>query len=64
MPQQYFFIDMYSSKPTGHAMLADPRVKPYLDKYGFVAYWREKGWPDICQPIGAEDFQCGSGVNK
>jgi TolB-like protein len=59
VPQEYYFADLYSSRSSGQALLADARVKPYLVKYGFVAYWREKGWPDICRPLGADDFECG-----
>jgi tetratricopeptide (TPR) repeat protein len=25
---------------------------------GLVAYWRERGWPEFCHPIGADDFAC------
>lgn len=25
---------------------------------GFVAYWQEFGWPDVCRPAGGDDFQC------
>jgi TolB-like protein/tetratricopeptide (TPR) repeat protein len=57
--QQYYFIDLYGSKPTGHAMLRDPRVKAMLVRYGFPAYWREKGWPAGCRPLGETDFECG-----
>jgi hypothetical protein len=40
-------------------MLRDPRVKAMLVRYGFPAYWREKGWPAGCRPIGETDFECG-----
>ena len=32
--------------------------KDYLREIGLVAYWREYGWPDLCKPIGADDFEC------
>ena len=57
--QAYYFADLYSSKPAGQAMLRDPRVKAKLIDYGFVAYWREKGWPAGCRPLGETDFECG-----
>jgi len=57
--QAYYFADLYSSKPAGQAMLRDPRVKAKLIDYGFVAYWREKGWPSGCRPLGETDFECG-----
>jgi adenylate cyclase len=57
--EAYYFANLYSSKPAGHTMLRDPRVKAMLVRYGFPAYWREKGWPSGCRPIGENDFECG-----
>jgi adenylate cyclase len=57
--EAYYFANLYSSKPAGHAMLHDPRVKAMLVRYGFPAYWREKGWPSGCRPVGETDFECG-----
>jgi len=25
---------------------------------GMVDYWRARGWPKFCQPVGADDFTC------
>ena len=58
--EAYYFANLYSSKPHGHAMLRDPRVKALLVRYGFPAYWREKGWPVGCRPLGEADFECGT----
>ncbi len=60
IPQQYYFIDLYGSKPMGQAMLRDPRVKAMVVRFGFPAYWREKGWPAGCRPLGKTDFECGT----
>ena len=30
----------------------------YARKAGFVDYWRARGWPDLCRPIGTDDFEC------
>jgi TolB-like protein/tetratricopeptide (TPR) repeat protein len=57
--EAYYFANLYSSKPAGHTMLRDPRVKAMLVHYGFPAYWREKGWPAGCRPVGETDFECG-----
>ena len=57
--QAYYFANLYSSRPAGHAMLRDPRPKAMLVRYGFPAYWREKGWPAGCRPVGEADFECG-----
>lgn len=55
----YFFAKMYVSKPSGQIMLRDPRIKQGLVDYGFVRYWREKGWPVGCRAPGDTDFECG-----
>ena len=34
-------------------------VKESLVRYGFPAYWREKGWPVGCRALGETDFECG-----
>jgi adenylate cyclase len=57
--QAYYFANLYNSRPAGHAMLRDPRVKAMIVRYGFPAYWREKGWPVGCRPLGETDFECG-----
>jgi tetratricopeptide (TPR) repeat protein len=32
------------------------RFKAYARKSGLVGYWRAKGWPDLCRPMGADDL--------
>ena len=34
------------------------RFKAYARKIGLVEYWRARGWPDLCRPVGADDFVC------
>ena len=51
----YFQLAMPIARP----LFADPRAKEMLKRYGFVAYWREKGWPSLCRPLGDDDFECG-----
>ena len=34
------------------------RFKAFAQKAGFVDYWRAKGWPDLCSPVGPGDFVC------
>jgi len=58
--QAYYFANLNNSRPAGHAMLRDPRVKAMLVRYGFPAYWRETGWPAGCRPLGETDFECGT----
>ncbi len=50
--------------PIGQPYLADPRARQLLRDYGFEAYWREKGWPPLCRPVGTDDFECGAVAGK
>jgi hypothetical protein len=34
------------------------RFKAYVRSAGLVEYWRAKGWPEFCRPVGANDFTC------
>lgn len=34
------------------------RFKAFARKAGLVEYWRARGWPDLCRPVGADDFEC------
>jgi hypothetical protein len=34
------------------------RFKALARKAGLVDYWRQRGWPDLCRPQGADDFVC------
>jgi TolB-like protein len=38
---------------------ADPRFKNIVEKFGFVEYWREVGWPKACRPEG-DAYTCGA----
>jgi hypothetical protein len=35
-----------------------PGMKHKLERMGAVAYWRAKGFPPQCHPVGAKDFNC------
>jgi len=34
------------------------RFKAFARNAGMVDYWRARGWPDMCRPIGVDDFVC------
>jgi TolB-like protein len=34
------------------------RFKTLMRDAGFVDVWRARGWPDLCRPIGADEFVC------
>jgi hypothetical protein len=44
--------------PAYTAIRKTERFKAYVRDAGMVAYWRKKGWPDQCHPVGADDFAC------
>ena len=35
-----------------------PQFKTLMRDLGVVAYWREYGWPAVCRPLRADDFEC------
>jgi len=35
-----------------------PQTKAFLKSVRLPEYWRKVGWPDICSPIGEDDFEC------
>jgi hypothetical protein len=34
------------------------RFKAVVRKADLVDYWKARGWPDLCHPVGADDFAC------
>jgi len=34
------------------------RFKALMRAAKYVDYWRARGWPDLCRPLGADDFVC------
>lgn len=34
------------------------RFKEFAKNMGLVDYWKKFGWPDLCRPIGDDDFEC------
>jgi TolB-like protein len=34
------------------------RYRNFMRKRGVVAYWRERGWPDLCRSLDSDDFAC------
>jgi TolB-like protein len=41
-----------------HRFRADPRTKDFLKKLRLPEYWHKAGWPEMCQPVGEDDFEC------
>ena len=34
------------------------RAGSFQTTFDAVDYWRARGWPDLCRPMGADDFVC------
>jgi TolB-like protein len=35
-----------------------PHTKALVEEMRLPEYWRKVGWPDMCSPIGEDDFEC------
>ncbi|HET7085043.1 MAG TPA: TIR domain-containing protein [Rhizomicrobium sp.] len=44
--------------PPSAALRKTERFKTFARKAGLVEYWKVRGWPDVCHPVGADDFAC------
>ncbi|HEY6254748.1 MAG TPA: hypothetical protein VIY51_03045 [Xanthobacteraceae bacterium] len=45
--------------PTYAAVRKTERFKKVARDLGLIEYWRARGWPAQCHPVGANDFACG-----
>ena len=34
------------------------RFKTLVKNAGLVDFWRQRGWPDFCRPLGSSDYEC------
>ena len=44
--------------PVMEDMRRQPEFKRVVQSLGLDDYWRQYRWPDLCQPVGAGDFEC------
>src|SRR5215475_8529608 len=44
--------------PTYEAVRRTARFKTVMRDFGFVDYWRARGWPAQCRPAADDDFVC------
>lgn len=49
---------MYLWHSSAVSLRKTERFKASARKAGLLQYWRAKGWPDLCHPVGADDFAC------
>jgi TolB-like protein len=45
-------------QPESAPLRKTERFKTLMRTVGLVDYWRARGWPDLCRPVGADDFEC------
>ncbi|HUE66370.1 MAG TPA: BTAD domain-containing putative transcriptional regulator [Rhizomicrobium sp.] len=45
-------------KPAYAFVRKTARFKALMINSGRVEYWRQRGWPDFCHPLGSTDFEC------
>ena len=45
-------------EPLNAPLRKTERFKAFVRKAGLLDYWRARGWPDLCRPMGADDFTC------
>jgi TolB-like protein len=45
-------------EPLNASLRKTERFKAFVRKAGLLDYWRARGWPDLCRPVGADDFVC------
>jgi len=44
--------------PPSASLRKTERFKVFVREARFVDYWRARGWPEFCHPVGADDFAC------
>jgi adenylate cyclase len=44
--------------PLFHEVRQLPQYKEFVGEIGLVDYWNRFGWPDLCHPVGDDDFVC------
>jgi TolB-like protein len=42
----------------GQRYRQSPQFRDYAKKAGFLDYWHEAGFPELCRPVGDDDFEC------
>jgi TolB-like protein/Tfp pilus assembly protein PilF len=48
----------YLWSPTFSDLRQLPEYKQFMRDVGLVELWKVRGWPEICQAIGEDDFEC------
>ncbi|MDX1459871.1 MAG: hypothetical protein R3348_02330, partial [Xanthomonadales bacterium] len=46
--------------PMAKPIRQHPRMKTFAAEHGLMEVWQARGWPDLCRPVGDDDFECDS----
>ena len=57
-PAMEFIINPHLSADETRRVHELPATKAFLQELRLPEYWRQVGWPDMCQPVGEDDFEC------
>jgi TolB-like protein len=52
------YLAVFMWRPVMRDVRRLPGFKQLVRDMGLVDYWREFGWPDLCKPVGSDDFEC------
>jgi TolB-like protein len=58
IPNDSGFLPLMLWNPNMREVRPLPQFRDLVTRMGLVPYWREYGWPDHCQPLSGEDFEC------
>jgi len=56
-PYNVAWSPLFEADETGSRLRSDPRFVGLIEKTGYPEYWREYGWPAVCEPEGNQ-FRC------
>ena len=45
--------------PDGDEFRTTPQFKAVIREVGIFKYWKSRGFPPQCEPVGDDDFECG-----
>ena len=54
-----FGISWIFDDPRFAALRSSPEFNRWMREDGFLAFWKEYGFPSSCRPVGADDVRCG-----
>ena len=53
-----YWGDFFTFFPDMRPFWGTPEFKAHMVELELPVYWQENGWPDMCRPLDADDFEC------